>query len=465
MLKKINNILFGFVSSIVGSVLLLILTVYITRTVTVEAYGEAKYALNVASIALVLFMMGRENILVLSYQREGKKIILEEVFLTISFLFFLSILISCVFVNLEVDYTYYLGLLMVPLWGAFNISNAALRAVNKVNESFFISNVIQRILRFTIVIGCVFLYPNALGILLGYVVSQLALVIISLYVIRSNITSTNNEISPKRYFNKVSESIIFGLTALTSVLMIHLDSIMLGQLSDVRNVALYDIAYSLSIFTFYPLLALIKSTETNALELSKPEVFAKYNKNVSISVLLSSLVSIFFIVYGKHVLFIFGNEYVDIYYAMLILTCGFTIITAFGVPTEYLLWNKKRKTVILISSIAIGLNAILNIVLIPIVGGEGAAIASISSLVFLKLSSSYIVKSKFKVALGLPLLKVLTYLITFLACYKLSEIISLKEFVIYKDIVFKLPIISFIIIVTILFNMKLIRELINEYKR
>ncbi|WP_210449804.1 oligosaccharide flippase family protein [Vibrio crassostreae] len=465
MLKKTNNILFGFLSSIVGSVLLLILTIYITRTVTVDAYGEAKYVLNVASIALVLFMMGRENILVISYQREGKKIILEEVFLTISFLFFLSIVVSCVFVNLEVNYTYYLGLLMVPLWGAFNISNAALRAVNKVNESFFISNVIQRLLRFTIVIGCVFLYPNAFGILLGYVVSQLALVIISLYVIKPNITSKKNEVSPKRYFNKFSESIIFGLTALTSVLMIHLDSIMLGQLSDISNVALYDIAYSLSIFTFYPLLALVKSTETNALELSNPERFAQYNKNVNVSVLLSSVMSIFFIVYGKQVLLIFGNEYVDIYYAMLILTCGFTIITAFGVPTEYLLWNKKRKTVIFISSIAIGLNVILNIILIPIIGGEGAAIASISSLVFLKSISSYVVKSKFKVVLGLPLLKVLIYLITFLVCYKLSEIISLKEFVIYKDIVFKLPIIICIIIVITLVNMRLIRELINEYKK
>ncbi|PSV22743.1 hypothetical protein C0W44_05230 [Photobacterium leiognathi subsp. mandapamensis] len=465
MLKKINNIIFGFISSVMGNFLLLILTIFITRTISVEAYGQAKYILNVASIALVICMMGRENIIVLSYQREGRGVLFEEIFITILLLFICFFIIAFGFSLFDSSYINYLGLLMIPLWGAFNITNAALRAINRINESFFISNVIQRVLRFVIVITSVIIFPDAFGVLLGYIISQFVLVIVSIYTVKSDLVSYKKNISVKRYANKFNESLLFGLTALTSVLLIHLDSLMLGQLSTIDNVGLYDIAYSLSIFTFYPLLALAKTTETRALEMDKADIFSAYHKNINISVLLSVIISIVFIIYGKTILSIFGNEYKTIYYAMIVLTCGFTFITAFGVSSEYLLWNKKRKLVVCVSFLAIILNVILNIFLIPLIGGEGAAISSISCLLFSKFICNYMVTKEFNINLKISNIKIMIYAIIFSISFFITNYISNIEYNFYEEFLIKLTLMAVIIIFIVLVNFDFVRKLIDEYKK
>jgi len=410
-----------------GSVILLFLTLYITRSISVDAYGEAKLILNVVSITLVLFMLGRENILVLEYQRKGDIILSGELFFTILTLILLTFItvVSIYFFDEPRGLSWYIGFMMVPLWGAFNIINAALRATNKINESFFISNLLQRILRFFVVILTLFFYPSTYGVVLGYVLSQMLLVFISFYILINSFKFEFKTINFKRYRKTYNESLIFGFTALTSVLMIHLDSLMLGWLSPIRNVGLYDIAYSLSIFTMYPLLALIKTTEASAMTLLKDiSKMSNYNDNLNISVIISVVISIFFICFGYPVLSLFGPDYVDIYFAMVILTTGFTTLIFFGVSNEYLLWNNNKAIVLIISVLAISLNIVINYYAIPEYAGVGASIASISCLLFSKLCCFIICKFKYDVKLSIPIFKMIIYTLGFYTVFMIVNNMS-----------------------------------------
>lgn len=92
--------------------------------------------------------------------------------------------------------------------------------------------------------------------------------------------------------------------------------------------------------------------------------------------------TLFFILAGKPILWLFGPEFQSGYWALVILLTGLLIRSAFG-PAEHILNMTGNQNLTAIALFAtIGLNIVLNYMLIPLYGLEGAAIATSTSIIF-----------------------------------------------------------------------------------
>lgn len=85
-------------------------------------------------------------------------------------------------------------------------------------------------------------------------------------------------------------------------------------------------------------------------------------------------------VFGREILGLFGPTYEVAYPALLILVVGALIGKWLSLPALWLQYAGHERTVLIVMSVAMGANIVLNAILIPTVGITGAAVATASSV-------------------------------------------------------------------------------------
>jgi O-antigen/teichoic acid export membrane protein len=185
------------------------------------------------------------------------------------------------------------------------------------------------------------------------------------------------------------ELLLFSLpllgSSLIGILMMHIDTLMLGYFKTVDIVGLYNAAYPMASFISIPLIALNLMYTPVATGLFSQNKLPELRRNYV--VLTKWLVSLTLPVFLVMALFpeasihlLFGQEYVAAAEPLRILAIGFIINNLLGPNGETLL-ALGRPNFILWSTVAAAvLNVILNILLIPSMGMVGAAIASLVAL-------------------------------------------------------------------------------------
>jgi O-antigen/teichoic acid export membrane protein len=173
---------------------------------------------------------------------------------------------------------------------------------------------------------------------------------------------------------------------------------MLGYLTAMDRVAVYDIGFSLAIFAFFPFLALVKTSELKSDDFSKgSESTTDYYRNLDIALKLGFLISLGGILFGRYFLPIFGGGYMESYDVLAILLLGFFTYGFFGTPVEILAWNNNRKTVSALIVVCLSINISLNAYFIPLYEGVGAASVSVFSMVLLRLISAGLVWNRYEI--------------------------------------------------------------------
>ena len=156
-MEKFNHILTGTASNVLGSILMFLTTIYLTRTFDPEVYGEFRLIFSFVSLAALLLLFGRASTIIYSAQRQhrNKKIIIKEeivfgliTLLVGSFFIFLfsDFVKTYLFRDINIQYLN-IALVMIPLWGLFNLMISGLKAVGHINYSFVLSNFVQRLIR------------------------------------------------------------------------------------------------------------------------------------------------------------------------------------------------------------------------------------------------------------------------------------------------------------------------------
>jgi O-antigen/teichoic acid export membrane protein len=86
-----------------------------------------------------------------------------------------------------------------------------------------------------------------------------------------------------------------------------------------------------------------------------------------------------FVVMGKPLLWLFGEEFEAGYPIMLILACGLLIRAYVGLSEQILNMTGHHRKSAMVLIVGCGLNLVLNVALVPVLGLEGAAIATVIS--------------------------------------------------------------------------------------
>ena len=191
----------------------------------------------------------------------------------------------------------------------------------------------------------------------------------------------------KKMFRSMSGYLVLcfplALVSSTVILERNVDIIMLGSLNNTDSSALYYVSTRISAFFLLPLFVLnsialpIISRSFGKGEMVGVEKNAK--KVSAYSSVITAVILVFLLFFGKPALLLFGEEYSSAYYPMLILCIGNFIRTLIGPVQMVGLMCNMERTVSKANMIGLLVNVMLNIVLIPIMGLYGAVIATITT--------------------------------------------------------------------------------------
>lgn len=350
--ERVNNVIVGLSSNIIGNLILFLTTIYITNNVSEDVYGQFRLVFVFVSILVIVLMMGRDSSILYYYQKEkSDRVVIEEAF-SGAFL----VLVGCVLLYFLDDFfisnflsgkvtleNYHLSLLMLPLWSLYNLLTPVVRVKGLINCSFILSNLLQRILRFPFLVLFLYAgYNNFPGLAWSMILSQaLLLMVLLFYLVR---TLTWHPPLLRSFFTRFNYSFSLGINAIMLTIAGKIDVLLLGKLSTTTNVAIYDIVTSLAIVALFPYIALTKSFEPKLYGFFENEQLMKsYKNNISLSFTLTLMAGMFFILFGHEILSLFGSTYTDGMSSFILLVVFYCALSCWGGISEWMTMNGHAK--------------------------------------------------------------------------------------------------------------------------
>jgi O-antigen/teichoic acid export membrane protein len=215
----------------------------------------------------------------------------------------------------------------------------------------------------------------------------------------------NDEISEKSISSILSISLPMLMTSIMAYIIEHTGVIMLGILRTNIEIGYYAIAVKLSSIVSFILIAISAMAGPKFSELYQydkiDELFLVAKKSSKIIFWITTPLLLSFIVFGLPIIkIVFGEEYVVIYPALLILVIGQFISSASGATGLFMNMTGNHKVFSNIMILAAIINIGLNAFLVPYYGINGAAIAAMVCIAFWNITILIFIKTKYSKSIG-----------------------------------------------------------------
>jgi O-antigen/teichoic acid export membrane protein len=306
-------------------------------------------------------------------------------------------LVNEVFLDPKPELLPYLNwlLLGIPFWSSVFVSAAIMRA-RKMNKYFAFYSLVGRFLILILIILLV-AHNNALFVLKAHFAS---LVILSLAsIVHASIILKRPTIrTDENSWSFLKESLPMMLSSSILVLMSWMDTFIMGVYETETEVGIYNVAVKITTLSVFSLQAINS--------ILAPKIAKSYAKHESIVyrklIQFSTKINFFitFIVVGliimlsSFLLGLFGEGFESGIYVLFILCVGQLINSlsgSVGVVMQMIGEQKMYQNLIVI---ALAINLILTVILTPVYGGIGAAIATVISMVFWNITGAVFLKQK-----------------------------------------------------------------------
>lgn len=417
--KDIRNLFtHGSVSLVLqgmGLVLSYILTLTILKYSDAEGMGYYSLAMAVIVIAIMLGEMGLPSAVlryVGQYNSEDKfslirslyvqtyKVIIPVTVIIGGGIYFLAGPLSqLLFPGKDVEAALKIIYIAVPFCVLHQINLNILQGLKKIAMSEFLRNFIISVIQIIFVILGVRFWPVILVPIYAFVIaSATSWGISTFYVVKklgTNFGKRSDRFSVKKMMRTAVPMMI---TTYAFILMGKIDILMLGVYCPIESVGIYSVAFKLSIATKIILIAVNRIAAPTFSQLFWNGDIEKLQKVISSAsrmifwgsiplLILLGLMPGFF-------MGLFGESFKTGKTALFILVLGQFFSSASGSVRLYLEMTGKQMVIRNILIIALGLNIILNYLLIPRYGIDGAAIATAATMVFWRFYGVLYVKRK-----------------------------------------------------------------------
>lgn len=306
-------------------------------------------------------------------------------------------------INAQVKYIKLNSFFILPM-SFFMLHYQSLRGLKRIAEFSFFYRMSQSL--FTVVSVLIiyyFIQDNEVPIY-AYLVSLLLVSVLAFLSFRYNLNkksygkeSAEMQILKYSQILKISIPLMFAQSV--QFIMAWTDKLMLGSMTTTVDVGVYHTAFKLSMFAAVALMSVNSIASPKFAEMFAKKDFLGLKKVVHQStkmIFWSSfpLVIVFFM-FPDFLLGLFGEEFKVGVTAFIFLSCGRLISSFSGSVGNILQMTGNQNIYAIILLIGAILNVVLNLILIPLYGINGAAIASMSSLIVWNLSMVLVVKQKF----------------------------------------------------------------------
>lgn len=372
-----------------------------------EAYGQISLALMAASFAGTISLLAVNKSLkkyipefrVDNEKRKIKGIVLSTLHITLPLSLIASIILFTyagfiaenIFESPELTI-----LLQIVAWKPFFSNLAAIYldttiGYNKIIYRETTRKIVQNTVQLTIATILIIAGYGVAGAALGSLIGVITAAILGLYFLEKKVGPVIfSKVKPDYQHKKVlkySSPLIIAATI--STVMSWADIALVGYFMDDASVGVYNAALPTAALVLIPLTAMSSLSVSGLSELAKRD-----NKNLE-TTLKTSTYWIFSLVFPTFLILtlfssqtlnlLFGSEYTVAATALTILALGYLANGSVGLTSSFLKSSGHTKPIMYTTTVALITNIGLNIILIPIYGIIGAAIATSSSIIILNL--------------------------------------------------------------------------------
>ncbi len=384
MNRIIRESILLFVGNTLARLFTYIYRIAVARLLSVAEYGIFNLLLSFQFLAIILGSSAiAPTIAKFTAEYTAKKKNIDKLIVSnITFLFFISFLIVAFLIPF-IDKAAAASILAMPFILIFSIFTGYLQGKKRMLE-MSVSILISQILR--IILALLLILLVSAEVFYAIFGSTLAYMLVSLFAvfyffnykkIKINIIDINE-------FKKVSSfSSILFLVSLLNFSLAYIDIIMISQLRSSYELGLYSCASPLSrmflsFFIALQAVMLPRFSELHAYgDIKKIKIKLIYAYKISMYALPLLFLSIIF---SEHIIsLLFGDRYIKASTAFEILVVGSYIFGFFAVNSSLLQAVNMQKKLVHAMLISVLLDIVLNVLLIPVYGIEGAALATMLS--------------------------------------------------------------------------------------
>lgn len=391
-----NDFIRKIFDSFLGKASYLLFTMFFSlvcsRLFGAEVFGQYTYGLSIVTILMIFAKAGFDNSIIFYIPKYGNK--------HVSLSFMINLMISVVMILgavFFVEKTFVLWMLpLVWLLSTEQIFFGVYRATNQIKRFYTINGVLSVSLRILLVVLFYFFAEknNVSYIIIAVYVSY---IFANLYYFKQNKHMFGKVVYDKQYL-KYSFSLV--LAAIMWVAIDKVDTIMIGNMTNMENVGIYQISAQISNLIFMILVIFdtvfgpkISTLYHNAQLEELKLLYIKSTRILAVSALL------LFIVMGTlsgFILGIFGEEFKEGQLSLLLRGFAQFINVAVGSVWLMLAMTGKPRFQIYANLLAFILNIVLNYLLIPKFGINGSAFASMVSVILVNIIGYVLVTKEFK---------------------------------------------------------------------
>jgi len=364
----------------------LIFPLLVSRLYGSITLGAYTYGITIISISLLLANLGMDVGLLYFIPKNGNKYV--------SFSFVINVFTSgltmvLLFFFAKAEVRPYLGL--VWLMSAEQLFFSIYRARQHIKEFFRIKALVDTLLRMGIFSFFFFLWGPQLG---NLILATYLSAIIAIVIYFRDHKDMFGKLNMSKEFIAYSATIIMG--GVMSLLINYIDIIMIEAMVDKQAVALYKVGTELALLpsmflrivntVFPPLISKLYH------EGKVDEVRHMYEKLTRWLFLISSITIGLILVLWKPILSLYGPEYLEAKMVLIYRGIGQLVNASVGSVWYIVLMTGHPRVRFIGVFLSAIINVTLNYILIPVMGIEGAALASMVSVIFINLLGYFVVK-------------------------------------------------------------------------
>jgi O-antigen/teichoic acid export membrane protein len=352
--------------------------IYRVQSAWSSIHGLLRFASRVTVVVAVLLMAAGMGIAWLTYEITGRPAMLnaEQAGLARVAL-----------------YTLLIALALLPLRAVLLFQQAAMQGMHHIVPSQIPEQALQPIL-FVALIGGVYWLSGAARsaprVMLLQIVATGAALACSAYLLRRAVPSAVRDTAPvfeTRVW--VHSAMLFALTRGFVTLNVQLDPVMLGALNSAEAVALFTVAQRgaqlVSVLLLSVNVALAPTLAQLYADGNRRDLQRTMTHSARLVVAGALPLTVFFVVWGTQFLHIFGAGFVRAHGALVLLSAGQLVNALTGSAGLLLLMTQHERAVTLVTAVSVVLHLLLNVLLIPRWGIEGAAVGGAVSTAFINL--------------------------------------------------------------------------------
>lgn len=428
ILKKISA---AFILKVIGTLAVFVLYLIISRQYGAETMGSYSLFMALLSLFGIFSTLGLTSAVMrfvpdyISNNKfhELKRFTLISLQLSLALSFSLGLILfvfagplsELAFNNLNNAWILELVSILLPFYSLHLIGNEIARATGKTTSFEYFRSIHVQLIGLLVLLSMMWTFEsNKLPIYITaalYVVAFLALLWLNLrYLIRhlnqsesepESEAESEQELTVKK---TLSVSFPMLLTSFSVVIMERIDTLMISYFYDNSEVGIYNVALKLSVlilFLIIPVNAVLIPKISAALWQKDEKLLALYVTKAAKFMFYSSLlVFTILAIFSKQFLGLFGTEFYLAQNAMIFLCVGYLFNAFHGLAEHLLNISGNEKKLTRIFTLGLVINIVLNYFLIPVYGINGAAFATMCSMIIWNVLAGFAVKKQ----LGLQIL-------------------------------------------------------------